>query len=121
MCTVSSAHLDDVCGNNKFRWFAITLFAGGARCPQTKDPLHLVPQTLLALLFIHGPSWSGDPLRRLGLRLPNERVTREKHKESSGSQVRERSPWTDRIIKHQWRGALMFLVFIQKNISDMLT
>lgn len=65
--SVSSTHLDDVSRNDKLGRFVVTLFARWPRGSQPKDPLHLVLETLLAWLFIHGPTWRRDRLHRLGL------------------------------------------------------
>lgn len=45
---LGSTHLDDVRRNDKLRRFAVTLFTWGAWSSQSKDPLHLVPETLFA-------------------------------------------------------------------------
>lgn len=65
--THCSTHLDDVRGDDKLRGFSVTLLARWTRWSQPKDPLHLVLQTLLAWLFIHGLAWRADRLHRLGL------------------------------------------------------
>lgn len=51
---VSSSHLDDVSCNDKLRRFRVTLFTLRPWWSQSKDPLHLVLETLFAWLFIHG-------------------------------------------------------------------
>lgn len=51
---ISPAHLDDVSRNDELRWSGFTLLARWAGGSQTKHPLHLVPQALLALLLVHG-------------------------------------------------------------------
>lgn len=52
----TSTHLDDVCRNDKLGRFAFTLFARWPGGSQPKDPLHLVPESLLTWLLIHGPT-----------------------------------------------------------------
>lgn len=60
-----STHLDDVRCNDKLRRFAVTLFTWGAWGSQSKDPFHLVFQTLFAWLLIH--CWMNWSIHRLGL------------------------------------------------------
>lgn len=54
--SVASADLDDVSRNDKLGGFSVTLFVRRTLCTEPKDPLHLVLETLLAWLFIHGPA-----------------------------------------------------------------
>lgn len=49
-----AAHLDDVICDDELRWFGFALFIRWTRRSQPKDPLHLVLETLLTWLFIHG-------------------------------------------------------------------
>lgn len=64
--SVASADLDDVSRNDKLGGFSVALFVRRTLCTQPKDPLHLVLETLLAWLFIHGPAWKGDAQHRRG-------------------------------------------------------
>lgn len=48
-----STHLDDVGRNDKLRRFAVALFTWRPWSSQSKDPLHLVPETFFAWLLIH--------------------------------------------------------------------
>lgn len=61
------AHLDDVSRNDELGRFSVALFARRPLGTQAKNPLHLVLETLLAGLFIHGSRWRCDQLYRLGL------------------------------------------------------
>lgn len=63
----SFADLYNVTCNYKFWRFGVALFRRWARGSQPEDPLHLVLQALLALLFIHIQTWRCDILSRLTL------------------------------------------------------
>lgn len=48
-----STHLDNVRRNDKLWWSAVALFIWRSWRSQSKDPLHLVPETLFAWLLVH--------------------------------------------------------------------